>query len=295
MGTWDSSIFGNDIALDVKDVFLDLVKKNNYSEELLIAHFADLLGQSNSNNVQDITDFWLALAKIQWEYGLLSNLTLEKALDCLSKEKNPMWTDKNGKFDCGRKKTLDKSKILLLSNNPNPKKISTMKPGFITPLRTGNIYAIATADDTKKPAYLLFQVVGVRTVDSNNRIGNIFPVIKIISTLFYNISDFFMSKIIYPLPVLFTPSDIKDDGGINDDGNCYIRYTETLIDTSLRSYRDLIFVSNEELLFPKSIDEKGDGMIFIKDLGYVFSMMKSVWNDRDVKLAFQSLKDHGNY
>src|SRR5687768_9524643 len=69
MGTWNSSIFGDDTACDIRDQFIDLLSTGISATEAtnaLLESWAVALGDSDDGPI-----IWLALAATQWEYGCL--------------------------------------------------------------------------------------------------------------------------------------------------------------------------------------------------------------------------------
>ena len=183
MGTWGYKLFENDVSMDLKETFDELNRKGIVSEERLLQDYSDMLSSPDFEESQDCADFWLALAKIEWDYGFLSEQTRESALSCLKLENNPGWTKENC-FDLKqinkRKNELDLFHIILLSDNPKPKKLHPPRKLFTTPLKKGYIYARPVTDDGGTTSYNIFQVVGIRGCeeeyeDRNNGAGPLCP------------------------------------------------------------------------------------------------------------------------
>ena len=77
MGAWGTKIFQDDLAQDIKETYIDLLKQGKKNEEItqkLIEKYA------NNLDKDEISVFWFALADIQWDYGRLLDNVKEKAL-----------------------------------------------------------------------------------------------------------------------------------------------------------------------------------------------------------------------
>ena len=75
MSGWETKIFDNDFALDVKTDFVNLIGVGMSIEEI-----EDFIMQYQPQiDDDDSCAFWTALAKIEWDYGLLQENTKKKA------------------------------------------------------------------------------------------------------------------------------------------------------------------------------------------------------------------------
>ncbi len=297
MGTWSSSIFGNDLALDVKDNFLYLLRRGTYSEETFLKEFNDVICSPEWQDSQDYADFWLSLAAMQWDYGVLTEYTRQKAIECLSIKNNRAWIDlKTSRLDRKREKVLSDFGRKIASPNLSPKKVRKLKSGFISPLNINGIYALPATNPNGFPFFIIFQVVNYCVFDTDDRYDNRFPVIKLFSKTYNKIPDLKQLKEDYPLPAFYSFSKIKEmgDNGVNENGKCFIRYAITLIDLSRKEYDKIIPICTSDLLFPTSIDEDGGYfMLFIKELNDYFFMMKEGWDNESVKWALNVLRYFG--
>lgn len=80
MGTWGIDIFQDDLAVDVRDEYLEIIRtglSTNEATKTIIERFQDELGDPEEFNV-----FWISLAATQVEHQL-STLVKEKALDII--------------------------------------------------------------------------------------------------------------------------------------------------------------------------------------------------------------------
>ena len=82
MGTFSASIFADDLALDVRNEYLDLLA-SGYDDRAACR----TVENAWKDSIADIDDgpiFWLALAAIQWEYGRLDDRVKRRALHIIS-------------------------------------------------------------------------------------------------------------------------------------------------------------------------------------------------------------------
>ena len=123
MGTWGIGIFQNDVADNVKTVYVNKLKIGKSDEEALeelIAENTELLSDN-----EDALDFWLALSSVMYDYGRLNEKVRTKALALIeSDDDSERWTEKeNSKRKC----ELEKLKTKLCSEMPARKKVAVTK------------------------------------------------------------------------------------------------------------------------------------------------------------------------
>ena len=81
MGTWETAIFSDDTASDVRDGFRDLIGEGLSTEQAtdkLLRQYAPSL-----DDPDDGPPFWLGLAVTQWKSGRLLERVKEKALEII--------------------------------------------------------------------------------------------------------------------------------------------------------------------------------------------------------------------
>jgi hypothetical protein len=82
MGTSSTALFDDDVAADVRDQFLDLLRSGMSAEaanEILANQWASAIDDEDDGPV-----YWLALAATQWKYGCLERNVMEQALEVIS-------------------------------------------------------------------------------------------------------------------------------------------------------------------------------------------------------------------
>lgn len=176
MGTWNYGIFDNDVAQDIKEEYIGLLKRGMNSTEatkMVIFRNQDII-----DDVDEAPVFWLVLADVQWEYGILENAVKNTALNYLnSADFLEQWKCVNSKIATKRKEALLSLKEKLLSANPSPKKISIPKL-YRCQWKLGDVYAYPLLSDYAKEKghygeYFVFYKIGETTCHP----GHIIPVV----------------------------------------------------------------------------------------------------------------------
>ena len=163
MGAWGSTLYANDTTCDIRDMYMSFLEKHLSNQESY-----DKLMEECSEYLEVPEDeplFWYALADTQWKVGRLMPEVKAKALD---------WIEKDGGLDlweaskddgAGWRKTLDKLKVRLESEQPKEKKIR--KPTVINQnlWNIGDVYAYKfhTEESAKHGAldkYMIMQKIG---------------------------------------------------------------------------------------------------------------------------------------
>ncbi len=139
MGVWSESIYGNDIACDVRDEYLYLLENGHSNEEsyhMLCNTFKDIMKSDEKNY------FWEALADTQWKVGRLTEDVKEKAL-------NEIQEELSGRINRKRRNVLLKLQDKLELSMPKEKKF---KNNFFERnlWNIGDIYAYQFHKDISK-------------------------------------------------------------------------------------------------------------------------------------------------
>ena len=176
MGTWNYGIFDNDVAQDIKEEYLDLLKRGIESTEAtkkVISQNQDII-----DDIDEAPTFWFVLADIQWEYGILEDAVKKMALIYLNSDALlEQWECVNPKLAIKRKEALSSLKEKLLSTNPSPKKISIPKL-YRCQWKIGDTYAYPLLSDYAKEKghygeYFVFYKIGETICHP----GHIIPVV----------------------------------------------------------------------------------------------------------------------
>jgi len=175
MGAWGTSIFSDDLALDIRreyGVLLSVGKDTETIERMLMDYYSSILNCNDPD--EDV--FWFALAHAEWKKGRLSDRVKEKALRALDSGRDlNRWHAKGNEKDYReRTKVLKAFRELLLSPMPPAKKIR--KPTVHhCPWKAGSLLAyqiINQPDEKDHPCfnkYVLLRVVKVEKTPISGR------------------------------------------------------------------------------------------------------------------------------
>ena len=118
MGTWSEEIFGDDVALDIREAFLERLATGEDAERATREVLKDLGDQFD--DFDDGPILWMALAATQWEYGCLQPKVKEHALEAIgAKGVLERWS---GPERAKREKALVALAKTLGSTQPKPKR-----------------------------------------------------------------------------------------------------------------------------------------------------------------------------
>lgn len=178
MGAWGPKLYQDDVAKDVKDGIIDLLKRGRTIEEA-----TEELIEKNSFLIEDEEDgsvFWLALADTQWNIGRLLPFVKKKALDIIKNDENlKLWEDSSTKEYSLRKEILEELQVKLNSPMPKEKKISKYKY-FKTTWKTGDTFVLKLDSEYAKEKGLYGRYLILYTLYGflypKGDLGDIFPV-----------------------------------------------------------------------------------------------------------------------
>lgn len=143
MGAWGTGFWSDDTTSDVRNSYMDGLKKKHPPEEVL----AQLIDAYEMDTDDDGYLCWLAVALLQWEYGHLSEEVKARALDALhSGADEERWAEAPEKDRRKRREVLRQLEEKLLSTNEKPKKVrpyvrkrTKWKVGDVLSLRFGTM------------------------------------------------------------------------------------------------------------------------------------------------------------
>ena len=111
MGTWGTKLYENDLALDLKEEYIEKLKKGIENKEAL-----EQIKQEYKEEIEDNdeeTVFWMVLADTMWNLGKMTDEVKNKALQSIEKDlKKWKQESENSKDIVKREKELEKRKIL---------------------------------------------------------------------------------------------------------------------------------------------------------------------------------------
>ncbi|MGC5804660.1 hypothetical protein SNK19_14180 [Ralstonia pseudosolanacearum] len=118
MGTTGTALFADDVASDVRQDFVDLLRRGVAPEKAV-----DVLQKDWADSIADTDDgptFWLALAATEWMYGCLDEMVKQKAIEVIANGDGlARWS---GAALVRRRGVLAALRAQLLSPQPKPKR-----------------------------------------------------------------------------------------------------------------------------------------------------------------------------
>lgn len=138
MGTWSSSLYGNDTTCDVRDTYTSFLEEqlsNHEAYEKTLEEMHDLIGDD------DEPLLWFVLAETQWKLGRLTPDVKEKALEWIEKDGWLELWQEDGGTGKGWLNTLEKLRQKLESPMPKEKKIKKPEEVDLNPWNINDVYA----------------------------------------------------------------------------------------------------------------------------------------------------------
>ena len=164
MGTWGTTLYANDSTCDVRDSytgFLEIKLSNQEAYDKTLEKCKNYIGD------QDEPLFWFALADTQWRFGRLMPEVKEKALEWIKHDGGIAFWEENKNGCAGWKKTLEKLRIKLETDQPKEKRFRKRIIPFQNPWEMNDVYAYRVHKEcTHKDElavygkYLLMQKIG---------------------------------------------------------------------------------------------------------------------------------------
>lgn len=177
MGKWGNKLYEDDIALDVKELYIDQLKRGKTNEEA-----TEIIISENQDIILDYDDgpvFWYALADIQWSYGRLLPLVKEKAINLLKSERDLSRLGNTIKDIEERKKILFELEQRLKSEMPPLKRVYKYR-FFKCDWEIGDAYAYKLESDLSKEKNFYGRYIIIRKVDEYVFYpGHIIPIVYV--------------------------------------------------------------------------------------------------------------------
>lgn len=202
MGTWSRTLFSNDTACDIRDSYIELLKKQYSDEEAykkIYEEYKELL-DSDEESV-----FWYAIADTQWENGRLTPEVKEKAIFWIVRKGGlDLW---EGKDSIKWELTLAELKQKLNSPMPHKKRYKRHVEFIRNPWYVGDVYAYKFHTSKSEGVgllgkYILFQKIGNCEYYKDNN----YSIVKIYNKVFDNIPDLNVINNCSVLPLVFPPN-----------------------------------------------------------------------------------------
>ncbi len=279
MGVWGSTLYANDIASDVRDTYMKLLKQQ-YTDIDAFRETVDI--NKEYIDTDEECFLWYALADTQWNLGRLLPEVKERALLLIEAQDGiAFWAESKNK-GYGWLKTLEKLKIKLQSPMPLRKKINREAPFQTNPWCIGDIYAYRFSDSKSDLCgkYIVMQKLSDEDWFEDKMISRI----QIYNKIFENIptlNDLDGVKIL-PLddPNLFLPT------GRNPEG--FPLSFNAVIDLYKKRHypkTNLVFIGNQQDKF--NLPFANINFSYFEWLGIeeTISFFYNLWQDCDYKLC----------
>ena len=130
MGAWETAVFSDDTACDVRDNYVDLIGDGLSGVEAtkkLLREWTRSLDDPDEGPV-----FWLALAATQWKNGRLEDLVQQRALNIIGSGTDLTRWDANSRDYKKRQMVLEKLRAQLTSPQPSETRVSKRFRDFNT-------------------------------------------------------------------------------------------------------------------------------------------------------------------
>lgn len=187
MGAWGTAIYSDDIAMDVRDIYKEILGDGLSSEEATSA-----IIEMYNEEIEDEEDgpvFWISLADTQWKCGRLLESIKQKAIEIIDSGIDlEKWKEDKNDYK-KRVKVLENLKMQLMSPQPPEKK---MKKVF----KSYNPFELYDAISYKLLSGK-FTILKVISEDENN--GNVSPVFEVCDWVGDNIPNI---EVINELPCI---------------------------------------------------------------------------------------------
>ena len=145
MGTWDTSLYGGDLPLDIKDEYYEQLYEGHTPEEAAALVWKELrLGE------EDLPVFRLILADVQWKLGQMTEDTLRNALEVLDNgAAMAEWEGASESDRRSRQRVLDRLRKKLESPQGPPKTVKRPKPKKFK-FRIGDVISVQLVPELVK-------------------------------------------------------------------------------------------------------------------------------------------------
>ena len=170
MGTWGAKLYQDDLALDIKEDYIEKLKSGKTNEEAL-----NEILEMYEESIEDEEEgpiFWLVLADTMWKVGRLTKTVKEKAMKEIERGTNlKYWEEEGTKGEYRtRERELQKLKEKLNSPMPEERKLA-VKREIETKRKfewdIGDVYAYRLKSEEAKKAGMYGQYLILRKVQES--------------------------------------------------------------------------------------------------------------------------------
>ena len=167
MGAWGTGLYSNDTTSDVRDTYMNFLETQLLSNEEAYKKTFEAYKDIFNSEFSEEPLFWYALADTQWKVGRLTSEVKDKALEWIDKSGGIELWEESKSGETGWKKTLEKLRIRLETEQRKEKRFKKKHIPFQNPWNTNDVYAYKvnkwTVEEKQKKVfgkYLLIQKIG---------------------------------------------------------------------------------------------------------------------------------------
>lgn len=175
MGSWGKRLYNSDTACDVKERFLELMQKNLTPieiEETIIREFGDYLSDED-----DAPIVWVALADLQWHYGILSPKVKNLAAEVLETIMQNLQTGERSAEENNPINLVEARRVYqMILSQMGPAKRVHMRRTYQCQWRIGDMYAYKLRSAEAKAAGIINEYYIYHMVDYLEWSGDVYPV-----------------------------------------------------------------------------------------------------------------------
>lgn len=272
MGIWGYKLYQDDIAQDVRDSYVDMLRRGKSNQQVT----AELIEQYQGMDEAETPVFWFALADTQWAYGRLLQEVKDTALRYLRNRTNHhLWESLSPKETARRWAVLSELETRLLSPQPDPKAIKQHRL-YKCQWKVGDVFAyrLDGKDSEGSPFYSQY-VFFVKVDECSWSPGHVVPVVYFFGTLAEKLLELDVLKDVGYTPQFFVPEVYAK----NPD--CKRLYRVALISTSARVIpKKLIHIGNIGPIIPIEDEDPSEyALLWKKFESYTIKNLKN-WGIR---------------
>ena len=181
MGAWGVKIYQDDVACDVKEEYVEALRKGISNEEItekLIEEY------TSYEDEEEEAIFWIALSDTQWKYGRLKEEVKENALRVIENGIDLRKWEEDSKLLEKRKQVLLELKEKLKSPQPPEKKVKGYGTPYKCEWKIGDVFAYPLkSEEAKELGFEGQYLIIIKTGETNWYPEHIIPVVKIKTTI----------------------------------------------------------------------------------------------------------------
>lgn len=214
MGVWSTSLYGDDISCDIRDLYISFLKQQMSNEEAfqkVCDEYSDIIG------TEEEYLFWYPIADTQWKTGRLIPEVKNKVLNLIDQEAGIFIWEEDVKKKSKWRSMLQNLKSEIESPMLPEKKFRKPVEFITNPWNTGDVYAYQFHTDFSQQKgmhrkYILFRKIG----DIEYYEGTIYSIVQVFDRVFNSlptineIDGLRFLPLVDPFEENGTPTDIID-------------------------------------------------------------------------------------